>query len=221
MLALYRRLNPEFVLPGEVAIMNPYLDPAAWQLTERFYRKFYNDHYPRLLLFGINPGRFGGGITGIPFTDPVRLEADCGIRNDLPRKSELSSAFMYQMMGSLGGVAAFYGRFLFTALSPLGFTMGGKNLNYYDRPDLLEAARPFIIRNVRAHVEIPGVTQSRCICIGEGKNLDFFRKLNEQEDFFPEILSLPHPRWIMQYRRKSLDEYIRLYADTLMKAAEK
>ncbi len=39
----------------------------------------------RYLILGINPGRFGGGITGIPFTDPIRLQNICGIENDFQK----------------------------------------------------------------------------------------------------------------------------------------
>ena len=49
----------------------------------------------RHLLLGINPGRFGGGVTGIPFTDPIRLQNVCGIENNFEKKQELSSVFIY------------------------------------------------------------------------------------------------------------------------------
>jgi hypothetical protein len=36
-------------------------------------------------------------------------------------------------------------------------------------------------------------------------------KLNERYHFFEQIIPLPHPRFIMQYRRKKLDQFIQLY----------
>jgi hypothetical protein len=77
------------VVPPEVEVMNPYADPTAWGLTQTFYRKYYSDDQPRTFIIGINPGRFGGGVTGIPFTDPAKLAEKCSIENNLPRKAEL------------------------------------------------------------------------------------------------------------------------------------
>ena len=86
-----------------------------------FYTKYYSDNNKRILLLGINPGRFGGGVTGIPFTDPVRLEKVCGIKNDFQKKQELSSVFIYEMIEAYGGAEKFYKQFYISAVSPLGF----------------------------------------------------------------------------------------------------
>ena len=90
-LDFYRNLHPRFTPGKGIGIMNPYKDAAAWALTEQFYPKYYNDHRPRALIFGINPGRHGAGVTGIPFTDPIRLESICGIANPWKKQAELSS----------------------------------------------------------------------------------------------------------------------------------
>ena len=81
------------------------------QACSDFYEKYYNDNNERYAFFGINPGRFGGGVTGIPFTDPIRLEKICGIPNDFEKKQELSSVFIYDMIDAFGGAAKFYKRF--------------------------------------------------------------------------------------------------------------
>lgn len=73
-------------LPRGIKAMNPYRDSSAFALCRAFYTKFYNDKRPRSLILGINPGRFGGGLTGIPFTDPIKLETYCGIKNNLPKE---------------------------------------------------------------------------------------------------------------------------------------
>src|SRR4051812_29692844 len=91
-----------------VEVMDVHKDQEVRNACTAFYRKFYSDNKERYLLIGINPGRFGGGVTGIPFTDPVRLEKDCGIPNNWQKKQELSSVFMYEMMKAYGGVSAFY-----------------------------------------------------------------------------------------------------------------
>src|SRR5690349_11547613 len=89
------------VEPGEsVEVMNPFRDPAAMEVTRAFYERFYNDQKERWMIVGINPGRFGGGVTGIPFTDPIRLQRECGIFNSWPKKQELSSVFIYEMISA-------------------------------------------------------------------------------------------------------------------------
>jgi hypothetical protein len=55
-------------------------------------------------------------------------------------------------------------------------------------------------------------------CLGEGTNYQYFTRLNEQYHLFESIISLPHPRWVMQYRRKKKDEFIQLYVSKLKKA---
>ena len=60
----YGTLNPPSYLPEGVEVMDPYKDPATMDLVKKFYSKYFNDQNPRVMLIGINPGRFGGGITG-------------------------------------------------------------------------------------------------------------------------------------------------------------
>src|SRR5688500_11453194 len=130
-LSFYKSLKLSISLPEGVQVLNPFQNPDVFSLCEKFYRQFYNDSQPRKIIMGINPGRLGGGTTGIPFTDPVKLEKNCGISNSLPKKPELSADFIYTMIESFGGSQLFYSKFLFSSVSPLGFTKDGLNLNYY------------------------------------------------------------------------------------------
>ena len=214
-LKFYKSLSPNMKLPHGVAIMNPFTDAVAWQLTETFYNKFYNDHHPRKFIFGINPGRFGGGITGVPFTDPIRLKDVCGIDNDLQKKAELSSLFIYAVIDAYGGPKAFYHDFFITALSPLGFTKNGINLNYYDDKELLKDSEPFIIDCINRQLQAIATTTDVCYCLGEGTNYKIFQRLNDKHHFFKQIVPLPHPRWVMQYRRKKVDEFVKVYVEKL------
>ena len=214
-LQFYEKLRPDFPIPEGVVILNPFIDKGSRQLVEIFYDKFYGDAYPRKFIFGINPGRFGGGVTGIPFTDPIRLEQACGIPNLLPKKAELSSQFVYAVIEQYGGAEVFYKDFFITAMSPLGFTRDGVNLNYYDDKALLKASEPFIVDSIRQQQKDIITTTNTCYCLGEGTNYKIFQRLNDQYHFFETIIPLPHPRWVMQYRRKKLGEYVQLYVDTL------
>lgn len=217
-LNFYRNLRPDFNLPAGVEIMNPFADKDSSAISTIFYNKFYNDHHSRKFIFGINPGRFGGGITGIPFTDPVRLQQDCGIPNELPKKAELSAEFIYEVIRRYGGAGKFYKDFFITALSPLGFTKNGLNLNYYDDKELLKASEAFIIKTIRAQQEQILTGTNSCFCLGEGTNFKIFSKLNQKHQFYSKIIPLPHPRWVMQYRRKRMGEFAELYIEKLSSA---
>jgi len=206
-LHFYKGLELGITLPKGIEYMNPYVDDYAFQLCELFYNKYYSDEKERTLLVGINPGRFGSGTTGISFTDPIKLEKECNIANTLSKKPELSADFIYAMIKAFGGPEKFYRNYFISAVSPLGFIKAGKNINYYDEPALQKAVTPFIIRSINSMVSL-GISKKKCFCIGEGKNLSFLSKLNEEHQWFEEIIPLAHPRFIMQYKRKSVSKYI-------------
>lgn len=197
--------------------MNPYSDASVRGYVQAFLSKFFADNDPRVLVLGINPGRFGAGVTGVTFTDPIALADDCGIDNHLPRRRELSSIFVYDFIRRFGGAREFYRRYFLTAVSPLGFTRGGTNYNYYDDPALLRAVTPFITRSIERQIALGG-RRDHAIVFGSGANLEFLRRLNERHRFFETLLPLDHPRFIMQYRRKRLDEYYARY-DALFREA--
>jgi hypothetical protein len=87
-LEFYQSLKTPRRLPKGIGVMNPYRDPLVWGYVTEFCRRYYADNVSRTLVLGINPGRFGGGVTGVMFTDPVALESICGIRNDLVKRRE-------------------------------------------------------------------------------------------------------------------------------------
>lgn len=211
---LYLKLEIPKNLPAGVEILNPYETPETQNLVNRFFTKFYSDDNPRIMLIGINPGRFGGGVTGIGFTDPIHLKEKCGVDNTLEKKHELSSLFMYKMIDAFGGVGEFFNRYLFSSVSPLGFVKDGKNLNYYDIPALKKKLEPFMVDSLKKQIEIGG-TREIAFSIGMGENVKYIQYLNDKHQLFSEIKALPHPRWIMQYRRKRVDEFMKEYLEEL------
>lgn len=209
----YRNIQLE--LPdGEVEVLNPFKNKQTFDLVKTFFQRYYADHQRRIFIFGINPGRFGAGLTGISFTDPVNLAEKCGIPNNLPQKHELSSQFIYQVIADYGEVSDFYKRFYVTAVSPLGFVRGGKNLNYYDDPKLMLDVERFIAASIEAQLDF-GVHRDAAICIGGDKNFRYLSALNERLKLFGRLIPLEHPRFIMQYRRKSLNLYLKKYLNAL------
>ncbi len=213
-LNFYSKLKLNATLPKGIEYMNPYQNEYTFHLCGQFYQKFYNDEKERTLLVGINPGRFGSGLTGISFTDPIKLEKECGISNTLVKKPELSADFIYKVINAYGGPKQFYQHYFISAVSPLGFIKDGKNINYYDVAELQETVTPFMVDSIRKLLKL-GISKEKCFCIGEGKNLAFVQKLNEEYGWFNEIIPLSHPRFIMQYKRKSVSRYIDDYLHKL------
>jgi hypothetical protein len=206
-------------LPHGVEILNPFKETTTYNLSKAFYNKFYDDSGPRLFLIGINPGRFGAGITGVPFTDPIRLEEKCGITNSLAKRQELSSVFVYDMIEAFGGVNAFYSNVFFTSVSPLGFVKDGVNLNYYDIPAVRDFLEPYMVASLRQQIDMGGVKRI-AFSMGKGQNIWYLKYLNNKYRLFDAIEPLPHPRWIMQYRLKRKQEFINEYIDKISSALQ-
>ncbi|MEW6667071.1 MAG: uracil-DNA glycosylase family protein [Thermodesulfobacteriota bacterium] len=215
----YCNLIPPGPLPGNVTVMNPYGEPGVRRTVKRFLDRYFSDNRRRILVFGINPGRFGAGITGVTFTDPVALETFCGIPNDLPKRREPSSVFVYAFAERFGGPARLFRDFFLTAVSPLGFTKDGRNYNFYDDPALFRATKPFIAQSLRDQVSF-GVSPHAVIVLGRGKNRAVFESLNREFGFFEKIFTLDHPRFIVQYRRPKFEEYLHQYEQTFLLALE-
>lgn len=207
-------------LPEGIRIMNPFRENGqAMKIAETFYRKYYNDDQTRHLILGINPGRFGAGLTGIPFTDPKRLISECHINYEGKLSHEPSSVFIYEMIRAFGGPEAFYRQFYINSPFPLGFASVAangreKNYNYYDSKELEQSVYGFIMENITRQIAM-GIHTDRCFCLGTGKNEKFLRGINEKHNFFGEIVALEHPRFIMQYKTANkqfyIDKYIRAF----------
>ncbi|QMW01042.1 uracil-DNA glycosylase family protein [Spirosoma foliorum] len=209
----YNTLVAPANLPIDVSAINPYKQPAVQRIVEEFYGRFFNDTNPRIFVLGINPGRFGSGVTGISFTTPQNLRRYCGIENDFRDTPELSSRFIYQVVEAFGGAAAFYGQFFLTSLFPLALTKGGKNYNFYDDRATTEALWPAITETVRTQIRF-GYNRNVAVCLGR-KNESYLRKLNDQQGFFDRIVTLDHPRYILQYKTKDMPMYLERYITTL------
>ncbi|MBD5641823.1 MAG: SMUG2 DNA glycosylase family protein [Desulfovibrio sp.] len=216
---------PEKLPPG-IGVMNPFRENnCAIAACEAFYGKYYDDHNQRFIILGINPGRFGAGITGVPFTDPKRLKEKCGIVIPAcPPAHEPSSEFVYAVIAACGGPGQFYRKWYINSLCPLGFTRMGKqgkpiNYNYYDSAELARLATPFIVRTLWEQIGF-GIERRACICLGTGKNAQFLEKLNQEHGFFRKIIPVEHPRYIMQYKKPELAVYIDRYREAFAEAIQ-
>ena len=212
----YRSMRIGCELPDGVELLHPQADEKVMEVVSSFLHRYYADKHPRQLMFGINPGRFGAGTTGINFTGPKQLTEILQMEHPFGKKSELSAEFVYEVITSYGGAEKFYSHFFLSSISPLGFTKNGKNLNYYDDKQLQSALEPFITKSIAQQLRIFRPSQI-CICIGGEKNFNYFLALNQKLQFFKEIIPLAHPRFIMQYRRKQKEKYLLEYLSALQR----
>jgi hypothetical protein len=216
LLSFYSNLKPPKKLPNDIEWLYPQKDVAVMKIFARFLHKYYNDNQPRRILLGINPGRFGAGITGVNFTAPKQLKEYCGIDHEFKNQTELSAEFIYEMILAYGGADKFYSSFFIGSVCPLGFTKQRKNINYYDDKELVTIVEPFIIKSLEQLLNFT-IDNKICLAIGGEKNFKYLSSLNERYQWFEKILPLPHPRFIMQYRRKQKEQFIQQYLHFLSK----
>ena len=212
-IAFYKNLQPPTNLPNNISWLHPQNSGEVMEVVEAFYTKYFNDNRERTLMLGINPGRFGAGITGVNFTAAKQLNDYCHIPN-LFKGSELSAEFIYDMIMDYGDVESFYSNHFIGSVCPLGFVKEGRNINYYDDKELLNLIEPFIIKSIQQTLDF-NIKKDVCYAIGGEKNFKYLSALNNQHHFFKSIIPLPHPRFIMQYKRKQKSEYIKMYIDAL------
>ena len=206
-------------LPAGFKVVNPFCDnPEAVKVMEQFYRKYYTDSRKRKFIIGINPGRHGAGITGIPFTDTKHLENVCGIRMQSAQTHEISSVFVYDMIAQYGGTELFYQDFFINSPFPLAIVREkevGKwiNANYYDDTSLLRMTEEFMITSLKKQITI-GIDCSEVFVLGK-KNATYISEMNKKANLFGRITVLEHPRYIQQYKSKDKQFYIDKYILTL------
>jgi hypothetical protein len=212
----FTKLKTPAKLPSGIGILNPYEKNEVKTAVTEFFQKFYDDERKRVYILGINPGRFGGGLTGISFTDPVALKIYCGIDNQLRNKEELSSKFVYEVINHFGGVDKFFSHFFLSAIYPLALIKDGKNYNYYDNKKLFSFLKPYLLVSLKKQIEF-GANRHVVICLGK-KNGEYLKILNGELSLFNQIEILDHPRYIMQYRKKKMENYLKQYAEVFSKA---
>lgn len=97
--------------------MNPFRENGeVLAVISDFYKKYYSDNRSRRLILGINPGRFGAGVTGIPFTDTLRLKEKYGLSVAGLKTYETSSVFVYEMINKYVGCEKICTNFFYQSL---------------------------------------------------------------------------------------------------------
>ena len=128
-------------------------------------------------------------------------------------RRELSSEFIYKVVEKFGGAEIFFTKYFLTALYPLAIIKDGKNHNYYDSKELYEIMKPLLTESVREQIKF-GAEKSFAVSLGK-KNAKYLEEINTELNYFREIKVVVHPRFIMQYRRKRLHEFISKYLETI------
>ncbi len=105
--------------------------------NDKVIRKFYEKYIDcnigniKVVMCGINPGRYGAGKTGIPFIDFNSLSE---LLPEVHRKdSEKSAEFFYSIIKNYGA-KKFYSNVYVTNICSVGFEKDKKNYNYYQLP---------------------------------------------------------------------------------------
>ena len=209
-------------LPENYNIINPFNGEnkdKIKEITNVFYKKYYNDNNKRYLILGSSPARKGTSLTGVPFEDASHLYEITGISIDDFYIKKSNSDFLYEVMDKYGGVEKFYKDFYLSFICPLGIEkLNNKgnyvNRNYYENKKLENSLYNFIIDSIKRQISF-GIDTSVVYCIGSGENYKFLTKINEEYKFFDKIIPLEHPRFIMQYNSKDKDKYISKYLEAL------
>ena len=105
----------------------------------------------------------------------------------------------------------FYSRVLPWAALPVAVTSEGSYANYYqiDRKEIVD----LVMMNITWLSKLPRV--GKLVVLGVGENKQYLENLDGYPFGYNEVIYLPHPRWIMQYNRKKLDQYIAAYGAAL------
>ena len=201
----WNTIVPPSSLPHEVEVLNPFHKNEVKDVVKQFYSTFFNDKNKRVFLIGINPGRLGSGSTGIGFTDSASL-TNMNIEHSLSAQHELSAGYVYELIEAFGGPEEFYQSFYITAMCPLGFIQNGKNINYYDFENWQQLLQSYMISEMEK--QLPFGKRDIAVCIGKGQNYKVLKQLNSERQWFDKVEVIPHPRWVMQYRRKNKKLYI-------------
>jgi len=208
-------LQFDVALPPGFEVMQPYSLPEVRTNVHQMCRRYYTDTpNPRLPIWGINPGRLGGGITGLSFTDPYALHHLLGIGAETTMRREPSATFIQMVIEAYGGPENFYRDTFLSAMSPLGFIKEGNNINFYDDPVLCKAITPFILKCLTEQ-HSSGLRHDVCIVLGSGKLRTYVEREVVPVLKYSQVVYLDHPRYIMQYRRTLAHDYVDRYVSAI------
>ena len=179
----------------------------------KFHKKYVEPNSPKIVICGINPGRNGAGLTGIPFID---FESLSKMIPDIKENDwEPSAKFFFSIIQEFG-IEAFYRNFHVTNISWFGFSRINKpkNVNYFDNDISTEIATCLINKFVE---EIELINPDYIIPLSKHVLYEL-ESLKKKCRIRAEIgTRLNHPSWVTTYRSNDLTSGRQKYVDTLTK----
>ena len=162
------------------------------EITNAFYKKYYNDHNKRYLILGSSPARKGTATTGIPYEDASHLYKETGIMIDNFYINKSSSDFLYDVMEQYGGCEKFYKNFFMSFVCSLGIvnvnSKGNEvNSNYYENKKLENALYNFIVDSLKNRLLLE-LKHLYVIVQEVEKILNFKKKLMNNINFLIRLL---------------------------------
>lgn len=174
-----------------------------------FHKRYVQPNSPKIVICGINPGRNGAGLTGIPFIDFKSLSKM--LPNIAKEESEQSAKFFYSVIQEFG-IENFYQKFHVTNISWYGFSQidKQKNVNY---DNISTEIAIFLIEKFVEEMEFINPD----FIIPLSKNVFYeLKSLKERNKIKAEIgTRLCHPSWISTYRSNDINLWTNKYVETL------
>jgi hypothetical protein len=78
--------------------------------------------------------------------------------------------------------------------------------------------KPQILKTFKQQIDF-GANDKYVISFGK-RNAEYVKEINDEIGYFKEIIIFDHPRFIMQYRLKKLDEYLDKYTKIFSKVSK-
>jgi hypothetical protein len=208
---IFKEKYSETLRSRNIKILSDFIDNKN-NIIE-FHKKYIEPNSPKIVICGINPGRNGAGLTGIPFIDFESLS------NMLPgikeNDWEQSAKFFFSVVQGFG-IEIFYKNFHVTNISWFGFSRidKSKNVNYFEKDISTEIAIYLIDKFVE---EMDLINPDYIIPLSKTVLYEL-ENLKKQKKIRAEIgTCLNHPSWVVAYRRKDLSTWRQKYIDTFSK----
>ena len=202
----FKEKYSEVLKSNNIGILSKFLDNKN-NIIE-FHKRYVQPNSPKIVMCGINPGRRGAGITGIPFIDTNSLsEMLPDISNP---KSEKSAKFFFSIIKEFG-INEFSRNIHVTNMSWFGFYSldKGTNVNYNYLP--IEIQNVLVDKFVE---EMDFVNPNVILPIGDTVKLELLNNLKVKNRISAEIgTRLYHPA----YRLVERNSYIKVLTEYLTK----
>lgn len=172
LIKLYKPLAEVNSFPGmdkNWRILNPYA--TNFEYFEFFANKYYADNNFRNIIFGLNPGRFGCGKTGITFTDEKILKSKLKYPRNIsqPDKEKTATRIYSVVEETFGGdLDLFFSKYFMSNIFPFGaIDLNGNNVVFNDLMKV-SSVRDFSLDFVENTLRL--FNPRRVLCIGLGSH---------------------------------------------------